>query len=176
MQNRLVFYNFDVGKSDSNRIVGEFICGTTMFPDVMYLSDRAAVAFGDNQVNFYSLRNESSPALVRSIACTTEIYSVFAGGERAGVITAGDNGRLLTVYDDAGREIFHREISFEYTNVEFSGSYTLLYNTNECLILTDRGQIRYQGALGCPIRRIVMTGDNGFLLFSGTSMKRIRLK
>ena len=36
MQNRLVFYNFDVGKSEHDRIVGEFAYGSTMFPEAQY--------------------------------------------------------------------------------------------------------------------------------------------
>lgn len=176
MQNRLVFYNFDVGKSESDRIVGEFTYGGTMFPEVSYLSGQAAVAFGDNQVNFYSLRNESNPSLVRSISFSGDIYSVFYGENRVGVISSEEEGRVLTVFDGSGRQVFRTAVTFEYTSVEFSGKYVLLYNGSDCQILTNRGQIRFQGAMGGAIRKVIMTGDDNCLLFSGTALKKIRFR
>ena len=62
MQSRITFLNFDVGKSSSDRVVGVFPYGETLFPQVEYLSDARACAFGDSQIEFYSLQNEASPS------------------------------------------------------------------------------------------------------------------
>ncbi len=176
MQNRLVFYNFDVGKSEHDRIVGEFAYGSTMFPEAQYLNDKAAVAFGDDQVNFYSLRNESRPTLVRSIPYEKDIYSVFTGTDRAGVISEAENGRILTVYDAAGKEIYHTDITFDYTSAEFSGKYTLLYNGSDCRVFTEKGKLRFHGGLGGAVRKVIMTGDDSCLLFAGSDMKKLRFR
>ncbi len=176
MQNRVVFYNFDVGKSDSNRIVGYFTYGETMFPEVKYLTDHAAVAFGDAQVDFYSLRNESNPKLVTSIPFETEIYSVFTGEDRVGVIAEKDGGRELHVYDGAGHAVYTTEITFDYTSVEFSGENVLMYNGSDCQILSGSGGVRFEGSMDGAVSKIVMTGSRDALMFSGTTCKKIRFR
>lgn len=176
MQNRIVFYNFDVGKSDSNRIVGYFTYGETMFPEVQYLSDHAAVAFGDNQVDFYSLRNESSPKVQAAVEFDQEIYSVFTGDDRAGVIVGKDGGRVLHVYNSSGHQLYETEVTFDYNNVEFSGENVLLYNGSDCQILTGSGRVRFEGTMDGSVAKIVMTGENSALMFSGTTCRKIRFQ
>ena len=115
-QNQIICYNFDVGKNDSNRIVGTFAYGDTMFPQVEYMGRTRAVAFGDDQVNFYNMRNESNPVLLKSIAFEHEISSVIPGKEHVGVVAGSDEGsRMIYVYDDNGKEEFSRELDFDYT-------------------------------------------------------------
>lgn len=175
-KNRVVFYNFDVGKSESDRIVGTFDYDSTMFAEVQYLSDSRAVAFGDNQVNIYSLRNERNPSLVKSISCSANILSVFTSETRIGVITQeGTSGKTLRVYDDDGREKFETEIRFSYDSVEFSGKYVVLCGGSECMILSPGGRIKYQGGMQASIQKLIMTGSDSCIVFSGTTMEKIRL-
>ena len=129
MQSRLAFLNFDVGKSSSDRVVGLFK-GESIYPQVEYLSDTAAVAFGDNQINFYSLKNEASPEIVKAIPCESEVQSVFTGDGLVGIILNGENGLYqLRVYDHSGEPQIARDIPFEYRKAEFSGEYLFFYNS-----------------------------------------------
>jgi len=176
-QNQIICYNFDVGKNDSNRIVGTFAYGDTMFPQVEYMSRTRAVAFGDNQLNFYNMRNESKPVLLKSIGFTHEISSVIPGKEHVGVVAGTDEGdRMIYVYDDNGREVFSRELDFDYAKAEFSGSYLVLYNSSECRILSLSGRERFSGTIDGGISKIIMTGDSSCLLFSGSALKRVRFR
>ena len=96
MQSRITFLNFDVGKSSSDRVVGMFPYGETLFPQVEYLSDTRACAFGDSQIEFYSLQNEASPQLITSVPCDSQVQSVFAGNGKVGVVLNGENGQYLS--------------------------------------------------------------------------------
>ncbi len=176
LRNRVLFYNFDVGKNESDRVVGKFDYNTTMFADVQYLSDSRAVAFGDNQVNIYSLRNERSPSLVKSIECSAAILSVFTSDSRIGVVTQeGTSGMTLRVYDDDGRRKFETGLSFRFDEAEFSGSYAVFCNGNECLILSPGGRVKYQGKMQASIQKLIMTGSDSCLIFSGTAMEKVKL-
>ncbi|MCD8123617.1 MAG: DUF5711 family protein [Lachnospiraceae bacterium] len=175
MQNQIVFYNFDVGQSESDRVVGYFACGETVFPQVVYLSDTVACACGDNQVSLYSLENESQPTLTTSIEVDSEIRSVLTGEDRLGIICDGEEGgSTLAMYDTSGRQIYTAEIDFEYTHAEFSGENVLIYNETECLILGARGSVRFRGSLEGGIVKLVYTGSDSALLFTSTSMERLR--
>ncbi len=176
-QNQIICYNFDVGKNDSNRIVGTFAYGDTMFPEVEYMGRTRAVAFGDDQVNFYNMRNESSPDLLKSIAFEHEISSVIPGKKYVGVVAGSDEGgRMIYVYDNNGREEFSRELDFDYTKAEFSGNYLLLYNSSECRIFSLSGRERFSGTIDGGITKMIMTGDTSCLVFSGTALKRVRFR
>ncbi len=176
-QNQIICYNFDVGKNDSNRIVGTFAYGDTMFPQVEYMGRTRAVAFGDDQVNFYNMRNESNPVLLKSIAFEHEISSVIPGDEHVGVVAGSDEGsRMIYVYDDNGKEEFSRELDFDYTKAEFSGNYLLLYNSSECRIFSLSGRERFSGTITGGITKMIMTGDTSCLVFSGSALKRVRFR
>ncbi len=177
MQNRITFYNFDVGKSNSDRTVGYFTYGETMFPEVQYLSNSRAVAFGDDEVNIFSLRKPSEPVEIRSIPFDTSILSVFSGKNAIGVVSnVEEGGRKVTIYDAAGRVKGSCTLDFEYSHVEFSGNYVVFTNGSDCVILNQRGRIKFRGSLGTKIEKVVMQSDDSCLVFSDTSLRKLRLK
>lgn len=177
MQTRIAFLNFDVGKSRSDRVVGLFPYGEALFPQVEYLSDTAACAFGDRQIEFYSLKNEASPELVASIACDSEVQSVFTGDGQVGVILNGENGRYqLRVYNAVGELQMARDIPFEYKNAEFSGEYLAFYDSNEALILNSDGKVKYEGPLDGTASKLFFLNRSTFLQFGAQTTKEMKLK
>ena len=177
MQNRIVFYNFDVGKSNSDRTVGYFTYGDTMFPEVQYITNSRAVAFGDNQVNIFSLRNPSDPVESRSITFDTSILSVFSSRKAIGVISTEEGGgRKVTIFDTTGRNKGSCSLDFEYSHVEFAGNYVVFTNGGDCVILNQRGRIKFRGSFGGRIQKVVMLSDDSCLVFTDTSLRKLRLK
>lgn len=177
MQTRIAFLNFDVGKSRSDRVVGLFPYGEALFPQVEYLSDTAACAFGDRQIEFYSLKNEASPELVASIPCDSEVQSVFTGEGQVGVILNGENGRYqLRVYNAVGELQMARDISFEYKNAEFSGEYLAFYDSDEALILNTDGKVKYEGPLDGTASKLFFLNRSTFLQFGSQTTKEMKLK
>lgn len=177
MQNQIVFYNFDTGQSESNRMVGLYNFGDTMFPEVSYISDSVVAAFGDDQVNLYSLHNEAKPDELKHIAMTGQIYSVFYDENQVGVICQTDNAaRMLLVFSDTGKLKYQQEITFDYDSAEFSNGCAVVSNSMECLILNSRGKIRYKGTLDVSIKKVICTGDRTCLIMSSSSVKKIRFQ
>ncbi|MDD6212036.1 MAG: DUF5711 family protein [Clostridiales bacterium] len=178
MQNQLVFYNFDVGKSESRRMVGYFNFGNTMFPQIEYLSDKTVCAFGDDRICFYSLRNESQPSLVEELELESELYQVFSCEERVGFVCQGESGKKeLRVCDTSGTVLFTQELDAEYTHMEFAGNnYVVAYNNTDCLILNERGRVRYNGTLEGNTQKLIMRGEDTCLMIGSSSMKKLRFK
>ena len=176
MQSRIAFLNFDVGKSSSDRVVGLFK-GESIFPQVEYLSDTAAVAFGDNQINFYSLKNEASPEIIKAITCESEVQSVFTGDGLVGVVLNGENGLYqLRVYDSTGELQIARDIPFDYKKAEFSGEYLFFYNSSECLILNQDGKVKYEGVLDGGATKLFFLSKTTFLQFGSQYTKEMKLR
>jgi len=177
MQSRITFLNFDVGKTESDRVVGVFKYGEVLFPQVEYLTDEIACAFGDNQINLYSLKKETSPELLKSIICTSEIQSVFTGKNRIGVVLNGENGEYQAqVYDLSGELLMEKEIPFTYTHAEFSGDYLLFYNSSECMVLNQNGKVKYHGSLEGYTLKIVFLSKSTFLQLGSQSTKGMKMK
>lgn len=177
LQNQITFYNFDVGKTESNRVVGYFNCGDIMYPQVCYLSENQVCAFGDSQVDIYSVKNESKPALTTSIPFERTIYSVFTGKDRIGVVTEGeDANRLLQVYDFSGSKQFEYTVDFQYTTAAFTGDHVVLYNSAECAILNRKGKLRYQGTLDSSIRGLMMLDDANCMVMGSASARKLHFR
>ena len=177
MQSRITFLNFDVGKSSSDRVVGMFPYGETLFPQVEYLSDTRACAFGDSQIEFYSLQNEASPQLITSVPCDSQVQSVFAGNGKVGVVLNGENGQYqLRVYNSDGVLLMARDIPFAYTHAEFNGSYLAFYNSSECLLLNENGSVKYEGALDGTVNQLFFINLNTFLQFGGQTVREMKLR
>ena len=177
MQSRITFLNFDVGKSSSDRVVGMFPYGETLFPQVEYLSDTRACAFGDSQIEFYSLQNEASPQLITSVPCDSQVQSVFAGNGKVGVVLNGENGQYqLRVYNSDGVLLMARDIPFAYTHAEFNGSYLAFYNSSECLLLNENGSVKYEGMLDGTVNQLFFINANTFLQFGGQTVREMKLR
>ena len=175
MQNQITFYNFDVGKSESNRVVGYFNCGDVMYPQVTYLTDTIVCAFGDSQMDFYSLKNESQPKLTDSVEFEDNIYSVCASDTQVAVVTrTEDVNRILRVYDISGNLKYEKEVDFDYTNLKFSNGSVVLFNSAECMILNAKGKVRYSGTLDASIRDLTVLDDSSCIVMGSASMKKVR--
>jgi len=177
LQSRITFLNFDVGKTESDRVVGMFKYGEVLFPQVEYLTDEVACAFGDNQINLYSLKKETSPELLKSIECTSEIQSIFTGKNRIGVVLNGENGEYQAqIYDLSGELLMEKEIPLAYTHAEFSGDYLLFYNSSECMVLNQNGKVKFYGSLEGYTLKIVFLSKNTFLQLGSQSTKGMKMK
>ncbi len=182
LKNRVVFYNFsEVGKNALNRMVGGFddIYEGSMVARVAFLDGSHAVAFSDNSISFYNLRDEMSPKLAALIPVEEDILSVFYNENYAGVIVSavnGDNEYRMDVYKNDGEKAFSEEFSFEYTQVEADGDMIFLYNGDQCRIYNRYGVLKYDGSFGTEISRMAKGKLPGQFIVTGPSvMKEIML-
>lgn len=177
MQSRITFLNFDVGKSSSDRVVGMFPYGETLFPQVEYLSDTRACAFGDSQIEFYSLQNEASPQLITSVPCRLTgaecICRKWKGRRR---IKRRERPVSAAGIQQRWRAPDGADIPFAYTHAEFNGSYLAFYNSSECLLLNENGSVKYEGMLDGTVNQLFFINANTFLQFGGQTVREMKLR
>lgn len=180
MQNKVIFYNFsEAGKNVVQRIVGGFQqYGDALVPDVEMLGQKAAVAFADDRISFYSLKNEISPELVQEVELSGELKSVFCRGNHVAVLLSSQenvNERILVLYDEQGNETGRAVTRIACTGGRITGEYLALYHEAECEIYTLRGHLRYAGPLSGTISYLAELNGT-WIQIGGQEMKKIQFK
>ena len=179
--NKVVFYNFsESGKNMVQRIVGGFEQYTgSIVADVVFLSQKRAVAFADDRVSFYSLKNEVSPELTQERFYDKEIKKVFYGEGLVGIVTEAATGmgnNQVDVYTASGSLKMSLEVDLTFTDAAFSGDMILFTNEHECRIFDAEGSLKYSGELSGSITRLVSAGGNGFIQIGGQTMRRLTIR
>ncbi len=160
LRNRVAFYNFsEVGKNAVNRMVGGFheIYENSMVARVACLSDSRAVAFADNSLTFYSLRDQMSPEMTLLVPVEEEIRSVFYNENYVGIIVysaSGEDEYRMDVYEADGTKAFSEEFSYDYSQAAVEGDMVFLYNEDSCRIYNHYGNLKYEGTFDYTIAKI----------------------
>ncbi len=160
LRNRVAFYNFsEVGKNVENRMVGGFhdIYEDSMIAKVACLNDTYAVAFADNSLSFYSLRDEMSPAMVRLIPVEEEIRSIFYNENYVGIIVSdvsGENDYRMDVYEDDGTKAFSVPFDYEYMHASVEDDMIFLYNEDSCRVYNRYGNLKYEGTFAFTLSKV----------------------
>lgn len=181
LRNKIVFYNFDVGQDMVDRIVGGFEqYEDTMIPRVAFLSESRAVAFGDNLLSFYSLKNQLKPVLIQDIAVGEDITAVFYNSSYAGIVTQTEDGAApyrLTVYDGDGNVVLEKEISLPFTKIEFVGDEILVYNEDTFIIYDIAGGEKYQETFSAELSAIIPGNQKDtYILIGNGLMQAVELR
>lgn len=173
IKNKIVFYNFGLGKNDPNRVVGIFFpqdLGDSMAGRVRFLDESHAVAFTDKGLQFFSTRVETSPELTKQITLEENVRSITSTSRYTGVIT--DNGEggdsyLLRVYDIEGNSIFQTSFNYQYTGFDIDGDYVLLYNDSSCRVYNMSGTEKFNGTFDFTVSKVSAGRFPGTLLVMG---------
>lgn len=182
MGNRVAFYNFsEYGKSYPDRLVGGFEeMKDSVIPRVRFLDEDHACAFGNGQVGFFSLENQTSPALLAHIKLEEEIKSVCYSDQYVGVIVEnpeGESDYRLDVYSAGGKLKFSKPVSFQYKEIDIDGDMVILYNENSCEIYNMSGKCRFSGSFDFTFSAVRAGRMENELIFTGgDTVRSIRLK
>lgn len=182
MGNRVAFYNFsEYGKSYPDRLVGGFEeMKDSVIPRVRFLDEDHACAFGNGQVGFFSLENQTSPALLAHIKLEEEIKSVCYSDQYVGVMVEnpeGESDYRLDVYSAGGKLKFSKQVSFQYKEIDIDGDMVILYNENSCEIYNMSGKCRFSGSFDFTFSAVRAGRMENELIFTGgDTVRSIRLK
>lgn len=173
IKNKIVFYNFGLGKNDPNRVVGIFFpqdLGDSMAGRVRFLDESHAVAFTDKGIQFFSTRVETSPELTKQITLEENVRSITSTSRHIGVIT--DNGEggdsyLLRVFDIEGNSIFQTSFNYQYTGFDIDGDYVLLYNDSSCRVYNMSGTEKFNATFDFTVSKVSAGRFPGTLLVMG---------
>ena len=85
IKTNVVFYNFsDVGKNETERVVGGFNYDDIIVGDVKFVNDTTAVAVGENVVSIYKIKEY--PSLEHTINIDNEIQKIFCSDQYIGLV------------------------------------------------------------------------------------------
>ena len=183
IKNKIVFYNFGLGKNDPKRVVGVFLpedLSDAMAGRVRFMDESHAVIFTDKGLQFFSTRVETSPESVNQILLDENVRSISYTDKYAGVIT--DNGEgadpyCLRVYRPDGSQVFETTFSYQYTGFDIDGDLVTLYNDNSCCVYNMAGTEKFSGSFDFTVTKVLSGRFPGTLLVLGTQkMEEIRLK
>ncbi|BCJ96823.1 hypothetical protein acsn021_43920 [Anaerocolumna cellulosilytica] len=144
--NNVTFYNFgNVGQNAQDRMVGAFGLGPTLVPDVEFITNDIAAAFGDNKFSLYSI--EQTAKLIYEENFTKEIKTVLHNGKYIGFIfnnSEGSDKYQLVLYDLQGKIILNKGINYEYDTAILSGDEILLHSNLDWRIIKTNGQEKFK--------------------------------
>ena len=177
--NKVIFYNFDVGRDMVDNIVGGFEqYEGMMVPRVTYLDEERAVAFADACIGFYSLRHQSSPALIKDEPVEQHILAVFPGEGKSGVVTEKSaTESTVRVYDRDGGVTAEFDVDAAFTGFAFAGSRILAWHDGLLVIYDTSGR---EVARHIPAERLVSVvpspSENEYFLFLETRLQYMQLQ
>ena len=183
IKNKIVFYNFGLGKNDPKRVVGIFLpedLSDAMAGRVRFMDESHAVAFTDKGLQFFSTRVETSPESTSQILLDENIRSISYNDQYAGVITDNGSGAdpyCLRIYKPDGSAVFETTFSYQYTGFDIEGDLVMLYNDNSCCIYNMAGTRKFSGTFDFTVNKVLAGRFPGTILVMGNQkMEEIRLK
>ena len=183
IKNKIVFYNFGLGKNDPKRVVGIFLpedLSDAMAGRVRFMDESHAVAFTDKGLQFFSTRVETSPESTSQILLDENIRSISYNDQYAGVITdnvSGADPYCLRIYKPDGSTVFETTFSYQYTGFDIEDDLVMLYNDNSCCIYNMAGTRKFSGTFDFTVNKVLAGRFPGTILIMGNQkMEEIRLK
>lgn len=179
IKTNVVFYNFsDVGKNETERVVGGFNYDDVIVGDVKFIDDTQAVAVGENVVSIYKIKEY--PSLEHTIEINNEIEKIFYSDKYIGMILdnsdSGDPYKLV-VYNMSGKEVFDTTFAVQYTDIKFDGKSVVMSNSSTFVLMNMKGKVLADIDFDMPVINVLPIGNRGsYTLVNSKYIQTIRLK
>lgn len=143
------FYNFgNAGKNAVDNLVATYSYSDTVIPQIDFIENDKAIAFGDKQVIVFS--STSTPKVVEELYTNADIKSVFYNEKYFGLVTGsiddeGEMTNVITLYNMHGHKRFSRTLDIAYNQISIlSNDEILVTNGSETNIYTSRGIKKFE--------------------------------
>ena len=179
IKTNVVFYNFsDVGKNETERVVGGFNYDDIIVGDVKFVNDTTAVAVGENVVSIYKIKEY--PSLEHTINIDNEIQKIFCSDQYIGLVLdnseSGDPYKLV-VYNISGKHIFDTTFGIQYTDMQFDGKSVVISNASTFVLLNMSGKKLADISFDMPVINVLPTGARGsYTIVNSKYIQSIKLK
>lgn len=178
VESNLAFYNFgEVGKNEVDNLVGGFVYGQTIVPEIKFIDNNTVCAYGDNKFSIYSMKEK--PSLLFEGKFKTEIKSVVSSSSYIGFIVKNYEGAdkyRVIVYDLKGHKVFNKAINFEYDQVMISSKEMIFHSDMEVRILNFDGEEKFHYSFDRSINYFYPVNNfNKYILIDNESIKEIKL-
>lgn len=178
-QSKVLFYNFsEIGENSTDRMVGGFNqYNSTFVPDVEFVNNNTAVAFGDNMFTIYKMKEK--PSIVEEKTLEERIQSIFYSEDYIGMVFESDdakNAYKLRVYNLSGDNIYTRDIHSGYTELQFAGDCILKYDDTGCQLISLSDVVKFEHTFDTAIRQMIPVQGRRYILISSDTIEEIQLK
>ncbi len=178
LNSQLVFYNFSVGKNETNRLVGYFNYPGHLLPQVDYLNAKRVVAVTDDRVEVFSLAQENKPQLIKTVMLPGEISSYSVGEDHFAFLCPdrGTGELKLSVYTADGEPCFSETANGAARNLALTAYGTLLLTDQGLKYWSYTGKTCYSGTLARNGQIVLAESRNRLVQFDGSHIYHYTLK
>lgn len=179
VKTNVAFYNFGpVGANQSDFLVSANTYQDMLVPQVQFMNDSAAFAVGDNRLMIYV--GDQKPVSAAEYLYDDEVQAVFYNENYVGLVFTSDKAEhkyRMNVYNAEAEEVGRYYFDMEYTDIFFEKDQFVVYNETECLIMTFKEDIKYQGFFSKAVNLMIPT-DRAYryVLVSDQSIDTVQLK
>lgn len=180
VKSTVAFYNFgSVGQNEIDHVVGAASFEDTVIPELEFVSNDRLVAFSDTGLLYFE--GAQKPQQTGELAFEKDVKSIFYNQDYVGIVTGNDDEAVtdhVAVYDMSGKLVLEKDISMEYTDIEFlSNNEICIRNEDTCDIYTIRGIYKFHHEFEQKLYRII-PGNSGlnYTLVLEDTTEKVRLK
>lgn len=178
LDSQLVFYNFSVGKGESNRLVGYYSYDNSLFPEVKYLTDRSVVAVGDERMLFLDLTREDKPVVAKEVVYDGQLTTVkIKDGKVLTLVSRqAGGGMTLTLYGSDGAALSSHAVEDRLISLDCKAGMVAAVTEKGVTLWDSKGRERFNGELEGGDSQVLILGEKTLLQPDGTLIKRYQLK
>ena len=175
---QIVFYNFSVGKNETNRLVGYFSYENAIFPELRYMGAGTVAAVGDDRLVLFDMSTENKPQVAQEILFDTSLTAVHIGGAYVSVVrpAADGTGLNLEVYGRSGKKAFAVPIAEVPRYLGDSDDYVIMTSESGLKIWDYKGKLRFEGLLAQDAQTVFAMDRRTLIQPSGGFLYRYRLR
>lgn len=174
----VAFYNFgDVGQNETDNLVSGFDYEDTVIPFLSYVNENTAIALSEDKLLIY--KGKEKPSLDNSVDLKEEVKSVFYDDTYVALIfnnTETEDAYRLDLYNLDGELQFSYVFDVEYQNILVNHDNVIIYNDAKVLILSAKGNLKYDGDMGGDLVSVVPTDSRTkFMVVRGDKIEMVKL-
>lgn len=176
IENKVVYYNFDVGAEQQNYQVATMKYPDAIIPTTAFLDKKISVLVADNALTL--IEGLTEPKEVASIIIEKEIKQVEYNEEYIALVlkNSGQTDYELRLYRTDGEVVWSTVFEGEYSNIEIADKQIIMYEGNRCAIYNQAGVCKYEGELEMNIVSMFpVRGFNKYIVISTSGFQEIRL-
>ena len=145
---------------------------------VDFITNDTAVAFGDDRLVIYSMKQK--PSVIAELNINYKIKSVFNNSEYIGLIVdnnEAENPYTMLVYNIDGEKVSETKFNFMYKDVAIANESIVMYNDTTLKVYNVEGTLKYNGDIDDGITSVIVKDKDYQYYIVGTSnIRDIKLK
>lgn len=178
IQTKLAFYNFDsVGENEIDHLVSAANYDGSIIPNIEFLTDDIAVAFGDSFFEIYE--GTQKPKSIFKKEFSEEIKSVFYDENYIGFIFDSEEPNNLyemQIYNLKGKLKTQQAYNMEYENIIIEKERIYIYNDSVCGIYNMNGKQIYEGSFEDTLESVIPISDRKWVAVFHNQLQQLRMK